>query len=243
MKKILVSFGDKRYKGSLDLLEKSSLDVGKVDEFRRYYKEGLQYTNFWRKNSFILNRPRGAGYWIWKPYIILDAMKNAEYGDVIMYSDAAVEVIDNLTTLFDLTPKYNNGKIFFRLAGHHKNKTWTKRDCFVLMNADEKKYWDAYQTQAAFHLWIKTDENINILKEYLRYLKDPRIVTDDPNMLGRANFMEFRDHRHDQSVLSMMSIKYNWDRLRDPSQFGNEESKEFINSNYKQLFDHHRKKI
>ena len=240
MKKVLCSFGDKRYSKSLDLLEKSAKEVGNVQHFVRYMKEDLMTERFWIRNSFILNRPRGAGYWIWKPYIILKTMENLDYGDIVMYSDAAVEVIEDLTPLFDMCPKVNNGKLFFRLAGHHKNRTWTKRDTFVLMGLDEPKYWDAYQTSASYHLWIKSDENIAYLKEYQKYLKDPRIVTDDINLAGKANHLEFEDHRHDQSVLTILATKYNFELFRDPTQYGNKELELFNNSPYEQLFHHHR---
>ena len=244
MKKVLITFGDQKYYKSIELLSSSALSVGKVDEVIKYTKEELESTDFWKKNSFILSRPRGAGYWIWKPYIILKTFDSLNNGDIVMYSDAAVEVISDLTPIYDIAASgINDGKVIFRLAGKHNNKTWTKRDCFVLMNCDEKKYWDAIQTVASYNIWVKNDKNIEFLKEYQRYLRDPRIVTDDINMCGMPNFIEFKDHRHDQSVLSLMTIRENYVRFRDPSQYGNEEMSEFSNSSYPQLFNHHRQKL
>ena len=60
-------------------------------------------------------------------------------------------------------------------------------------------------------------------------------------MAGQANFIEFKDHRHDQSVLSLMTVKYGLEMFRDPTQWGNSEKDLFANSPYDQLFDHHRK--
>ena len=240
MKKVLVTFGDNKFKGALQLLKESALKNG-IDEVKIYTKKELQKTNFWKKNSYILNKSRGAGYWIWKPYIILDTLKELNNNDIVMYSDAAVEIISSLNPLFNIANQEDY--LIFRLAGHHKNKTWTKRDTFILMNCDEQKYWNANQTTASYHLWKKTDKNINFLKEYQKYLRDPRIVTDEPNMMGYANFIEFKDHRHDQSVLSLMSIKYNMIRYRDISQYGNTEIKEFNNSNYPQIVNHHRQRF
>lgn len=243
MEKVLCTFGDSKYKNSLKLLNDSATSIGKVDRVIQYTKEELQPSDFWRKNSFILNRPRGAGYWIWKPYIILETFKQVNDGDVVMYSDAAVEVISDLTPLFDLAESgINNGKVVFQLAGGHNNKTWTKRDTFVLMGLDEEKYWSALQTTASYHLWVKSSENIDYLTQYQRYLRDPRIVTDDPNMAGRPNHLEFKDHRHDQSVLSLMTIRDNFKRYRDPSQYGVEEIDQFPCSDYPKLFNHHRRK-
>lgn len=241
MKKVLISYGNKPYYGSLNLLGKSAIEVGKVDQFQRFTREWLEGTEFYSKNRYILDQPRGNGYWIWKPFIILEMMKELEEGDIVLYSDAAVEVISDLTDIFNLASEKK--RILFQIGGGHLNKTFTKRDTFVLMGLDEKKYWDSVMITASYHLWEKNEENISFLKQYQLYLRDPRIVTDDPNMCGIPNILGFRDHRHDQSVLSLMAVRDNIERFRDPCQYGNEEQSLYSNSNYNQLFNHHRKKL
>lgn len=247
MKKVHVSYGNEKYYKSLDLLEKTSLEIGKVDQFVRYTRDWLETTEFYAKNQYILSMPRGNGYWIWKPFLILKTFEILEEGDIVLYSDAGLKVMDNLTPLFDVTPNNkNNGRVIFRVPWvglQHIAKIWTKRDCFVLTNSDEPKYWNAPMTNGAVSLWQKNDENTAFLKEWLRFIKDPRIVTDDTNVCGSPNFMEFKDHRHDQSVLTILTVKYNLELYRDPTQWGNEELDKFSNSPYPQLFDHHRGNI
>jgi len=245
MKKVHISFADVSHYKSLELLKKTSLEIGGVDEFLAYNDIWIKTTDFWKKNQMILSNPRGYGYWIWKPFIILETFKNLEDGDIVLYSDAGLKVIGNLDPLFEVAQNDpNGGKILFKLPAvgvpHHKAKTWTKRDCFVLTGCDFPGYWEADMGNGALSLWKKTEKNIEFLNEWLRYLRDPRIVTDDANMTGKANFLEFRDHRHDQSVLTILSIKYGLDLFRDPTQYGNEEINLFSNSPYPQLFHHHR---
>jgi hypothetical protein len=244
MKKIHISFGNELYYKSLDLLEETSLNVGKVDKFIRYTQEWLKTENFWQKNLYILLKPRGAGYWIWKPFIILKTFEQLNDGDCVLYSDAGLKVIDNLDPLFRLLKTCpNQGKIFFRvpwIGAEHKAKIWIKRDCFILTNCNEPKYWNAPMINGAISLWIKNKENIEFLNQWQHYLRDSRIVTDDPNVCGYPNFYEFKDHRHDQAVLSLLAVKNNFELFRDPTQWGNEEISLFSNSPYKQLFYHHR---
>lgn len=245
MKKVHISFGNEEYNKSLELLKHTTLEVGKVDQFIPFTQEWLKGTEFWRKNQFILSRPRGAGYWIWKPFIILETFKTLEDGDIVLYSDAGLKVIDNLSPLFEIAKNDSKGIILFKLPAvgvlAHKAKTWTKRDCFVLTECDEEKYWHADMGNGAISLWKKSDKNIEFLHEWLKYLRDPRIVTDDPNMGGKPNFIDFKDHRHDQSVLTILATKYNLTLFRDPTQYGNEEIETFpYPSVYPQLFHHHR---
>lgn len=247
MKKVLISFGNKEYYKSLDLLEKTALEIGKVDQFIRYTQEWLKSEPFWNKNSFILSRPRGAGYWLWKPYLILKTFEDLSEGDTVLYSDAGLKVIDDLSPLFKIMErKPNGGMIFFKLPAvgvdAHKAKTWTKRDCFILTECDEEKYWHADMGNGAISLWEKNAETITFLQEWQRFLKDPRIVTDAPNMCGQPNFIDFKDHRHDQSVLTILTTKYRFELFRDPTQYGNKEIDKFTygETYYPQLFHHHR---
>lgn len=241
MKKILISFGNEKYYKSLNVLEKTAYDIGKIDKVFIYTQDQLKDTEFWKKNSYILSKPRGAGYWIWKPFIILETLNKLENEDIVMYSDAGVSVIEDLTPLFNIAANNLSKKMLFA-NGEHRNYTWTKKDCFVLMNCDTAEYWNGQHLTATTSLWVKNQENIDFLKEYQKYLKDPRIVTDDFNMFG-SNRPQFKDHRHDQSVLSLMSIKYKIELYRDPSQFGNIFIDKFTNSPYGQLTNHHRGNI
>jgi hypothetical protein len=244
MKKIHISFADEEYYKSLDLLEQTSLELGKVDQFIRYIQEWLKTTDFWTKNQYILSQKRGAGFWLYKPYVILETFKSLQEGDVVLWSDAGLRVersLDPLFRVFEQRPEVD--RVIFRVPWvdvNHIAKMWTKRDCFVLMHCDESKYWNAPMTNGAISLWKKNDKNIEILNEWLKYCRDPRILTDDPNLCGMPNFPEFRGHRHDQSVLTNLSIKYNVELFRDPTQWGNKETFLFKNSNYQQIFLHHR---
>jgi len=136
--------------------------------------------------------------------------------------------------------KYN--RVLFRLPGPdgdlkgHSTRKWTKRDAFVYMDADSREFHEGYQVQSAFHLWVKTPDNIRFLEEWIRWCSDPRVVTDDANVSGLANLDGFVDHRHDQSVLSIMAIKYNVQLFQDPSQFGSGESAISLSPGYSETF-------
>lgn len=246
MKKIHISFGDENYKESLDLLEKTSLEFGS-DFFIGYTKSWLIETPLYADNKmarYILNQPRGAGYWAWKPFIILETFKTIEEGDVVLYNDAGLKVIDNLNPLFEVADSDPNGGIvLFKLPAvgvkAHKAKTWTKRDTFVLMEANTPKFWEADMSNGAVSLWKKTPKNIEFLEEWKKHCLHPNKITDMGNLHG-VNDITFRDHRHDQSILTILATKYSFELFRDPTQYGNEEIDLFTNSPYPQLFYHHR---
>ena len=53
-----------------------------------------------------------------------------------------------------------------------------------------------------------TEFATNIISEWLSYCKIPDIITDSANKLGE-NFDGFKEHRHDQSILTNIKVKYN----------------------------------
>jgi len=70
---------------------------------------------FVNRNKNILQRKRGAGYWLWKPYIIYQELYLARDGDIIVYSDASVNFVANISYLTKLTAKQDI--IVFKLTG------------------------------------------------------------------------------------------------------------------------------
>ena len=42
------------------------------------------------------------GYWLWKPYIVYEVLKTLSEGDVVIYCDAGIEIIEKLKPLIDL---------------------------------------------------------------------------------------------------------------------------------------------
>lgn len=173
-----------------------------------YNRDWLITTDFYLKNKPILDLHRGGGYWLWKPFIILETLSKMEYGDILFYLDCG----DIFTGgLYDFLKKYfDNSNIdsLLTYGGQNKQKWYTKRDTFSLMGCDEEKYHEHIQLEAGMICFKKTDNIINIVNEWLLYCTNPNISTDIKNITG-PNFNDFIDHRHDQSILTNLAIKYN----------------------------------
>ncbi len=252
--KYLVNFATLGFLRSQWRLNKSAKKFG-IDKTISYFAWSIKNTSFYKENKKILDQKRGSGLWLWKPYIILETLNNIKHGDFLIYADSGIEVIADLSPLSDIS--FEKGAMLF-ICPSQINKTWTRRDCFVLMDCDEEKYWSGQQTNGAFQCFIKNDKNIDFVREWLRYCQNPNVLADIPNICGKPNFPEFKDHRHDQSVLSLLAIKYQQEIFRDPSQWGNYikmqefrvkgefiqcpySDEPYINSPYTTLFDHHRR--
>lgn len=261
MKTYLVSYATSIFQKAQQRLHKSARHFG-IDHCCPYGGSDIRETDFYQRNKAILDLKRGGGYWLWKPYIILDVMRRANEGDIIIYSDSGAEIIDSLQPLIDICVQ-REGLLLFQVpcyTGVFSNIQWTKRDCFVLMNADTPHFHRGQQVAGSPHFYVKNRKNIEFLEEWLFYCQDPRILTDQPNTCGKRNYPEFYDHRHDQSVLSILALRHNLEIYRDPSQFSahlkmpayrkngelpsgvDYSDRPFTNSPYGTIFDLHRGK-
>jgi len=203
---VAISYGNEAYTKQLEFNGKSALEIAKVDKFYGYTPKDIE-PEFREKNKYILEKPRGNGYWLWKPYFIYKTLtEKLNYGDFLIYSDSAILYVDSAEKLVNFLNKKNLDMYTHRLP--HLERRFTKRDAFILLGVDTPYYAETGQFNAAFQIYRKTTFTEYFLKEYLYYAQDKRIITDDPNEMGQENYPEFGDHRHDQSILSLLIKKY-----------------------------------
>ena len=203
---IAISYSNERFQRQLQLNKKSAIEVGEVDEYYSYGPNDIDPV-FKEKNKDILSRSRGNGYWLWKPYIINKTMiEKLKYGDYLIYTDAAILYM-NSTRLIINFMKEHKAKIWGNKLVL-KERTWTKRDALILMDADTPYYYDTNQYMAGIQVYQKSKYAIKFIQDLLKYSQDVRIITDDNNVMGKENLPGFRENRHDQTVFSLLLKKY-----------------------------------
>jgi hypothetical protein len=78
---------------------------------------------------------------------------------------------------------------------------------YVPNNEFGERVKNSNQVWSGFILLRKSFNPIRFIGEWLTYVQDQRAVTDSPSIFGPEN-ASFRDHRHDQSILSLLCKKW-----------------------------------
>jgi hypothetical protein len=203
-----------------------------------------------------MRQARGGGYWLWKPNIILDALQNSEDGTVVMYTDAAMHMVadpasllsyalDHPIMLFEHTFPLPNGPVQYPMG------SWTKRDAFVLLDAERPECHRQQQLWAGLQIYRNGPEARAFVREVVDAVADARVLTDRPNSQGLDNLPGFREHRHDQSVVSIVAWRHALPHFPDPTQYGHRGWRPALSqdidgverpaASYGQVFEHHRK--
>ncbi len=205
MKTWFINYADDNFKDKQEALNDYAIKTGQFDNIVPYGPESI-YSYFSWKYKEILEQPRGGGYWLWKPYIILDVLNNKmKDGDLLLYLDSGDIFFGDMRNLMINVLRHYD---IMLTIGHNKQKIYCKRDAFVLMGCDAEIYWENMQIEAGMIMLKKTDKTISIINEWIEFCCNPKILTDIPNTCGKDNFPEFIDHRHDQAVLNNLKVKY-----------------------------------
>ena len=214
----LINYADGAFKESRRKNSLSGIAAG-FDAVIQYTPEHLDPL-FFEKNKEILTQKRGAGYWLWKPYFIFQTLKNVKEGDVVFYSDAGAEFVNPIYPLIKLVE--DNDIVGFKMSGKHKERQYTRKSVVEKLSGPlSDKVASSNQDMASFIGVKKTLDTVredHVIGTWLDLCQVPELLTDQPR--SSDEFEEFIDHRHDQSLWSLVSKLRNVYKAPDPSQFG-----------------------
>jgi hypothetical protein len=215
--KILLNYADGKFLESQFKNSQTGLAAG----FNVVYQmnRGEISPAFIEQNSEILSQKRGAGYWLWKAYFLNRILNSMGDDDILFYADSGSVFVRRMDGIFKSVTEDAKGIIGFALAGGHLEKHYTKRDLMIHMDMNTAEYRDTPQRMASFMCFRRTPESIKVVYEYLQLACTPHLVMDAPNADGWIE-PGFVDHRHDQSIWSLLTKKHGVTILPDPTQWG-----------------------
>jgi hypothetical protein len=201
----LVNFANKEFRNKQKWNTFSAKVFGDFDKVLEYSFNDIENEILKANKKSLKYKEKGAGNYFWKPYIINKALDKVKEGDYLMYADSGSFFLKSILPLVKHMKTKRKSILCFTLPLIEKQ--WTKRDAFLLMDCDIEAYINSPQVMGGFILMKKNKESTNFLADYQKYCFDSRILSDDENILGKPNYPEFIEHRHDQSVLSLLSKK------------------------------------
>jgi len=196
-----VTFGcDKFFKHSRKRLADEASKSGWFDKIFIYEPNDLlEY-----KKSF---KGRGAGYWWWKSVVQSLALNEIDDGDLLLYLDAGCYINKYGKNIFDeyvdIVNK-NEGFLAFN-SPPAIEKNYTKRDLFKLLDCDTTHYTDSNQIGSGVVIYKKNNLTIEFLNEFQKISLTPHSLNDYDSY--NQNYKGFIEHRHDQSVFSLLVKK------------------------------------
>lgn len=209
----LATFSDSRLKHSAKRLVRQAKRIGVFSKIISLDESTLDL-EFRAKHSGIL-RPdvRGFGFWIWKPQVIIQALRTVKNGQIVLYLDVGCHLnhrgLPRLHEYFEIVSESKSGILAFDLTHEgvidQKVVEWTKSDTldFFKVLSDEKIKQSA-QIVAGIILIEKRESTVNFFENWLDIMEtNLNLIDDSPSVT--PNDQSFIENRHDQSIFSILA--------------------------------------
>ena len=185
--------------------------------FHKYVIGGPELfdAEFYQSVGSIIFEKRGFGYWIWKPWIILQTLKRMNDNDVLWYFDAGchININDKSKERFHHYINQINeesGKCFFCFPLHYPsngstlvNGDWCKHDTLAHFGLlDDEEFKESAQLIATTMGIRKCRESVTLVKKWFKACCNKALIDDSSTIDSKIHRPSFKDHRHDMSILN-----------------------------------------
>ncbi|MFZ9937798.1 MAG: hypothetical protein ACO3JG_12200 [Luteolibacter sp.] len=184
-----------------------------ADTVTSWNPERLRAAGFERDMPGIDLAARGSGFWAWKPYIIAKKLAEVPDGDMVFYCDVGrrypYKTLEHSIAGYLEWMRKECQEVMPGLHIPWKGpmSMWTKRAAFHAIGLDEETAYRAAPIQASFSLWIAGNNSRRLSSEWFGLCSIPTLINDDPSPGPLVELPDFFENRHDQSLLSLCSLK------------------------------------
>ena len=219
----LCSFASPDLKLSVNRFIKQAHELKFYDEVKVFDWQDLSLEKKKQmKSIFNKGQKRLYGYGSWKAEIILTYLEKIPKNSILQYSDIGcvfnpdgreklkeyIQITDkeNLLAFKYSDPKFNI-KDKYKFQIYYENQ-YTKADAWKYFNIDDNS--DFLKTEQVWSGTMFFKNNIftkKILNNWKKALNETNLIDDSPS--AKQNHPNFIEHRHDQSMLSLICKKEN----------------------------------
>jgi hypothetical protein len=187
----------------------SALNRG-FDRFFQYHRKDIDAA-FYAKNKEILDQKKGSGYWLWKPYVLLKALKELPEGSIVFYADSPVifkssiepfvrKLNDSKTDILllqDGSKRKNNFNMAFQTI---------KSEALALNGIVPNSLEPHHALWGAFLVVRNTERGRAFVQTWLNLCENKDALTDQP-LDSQKQHPKFKGHSHDQALLFVATQK------------------------------------
>jgi len=214
--KKFITFGNEVYYNSVKRICKEAQSLKFFNEIYGFTDKYLKTQDFWLKHgNFLETNKRGYGYWLWKPYLIKSELDKMKENDILIYCDSGCQINEQgkrrLYEYVDMLNTSEYGVLSFQLE--FLEPLYTKNKVFETF--EYKK--NILQCMATVIILKKNEQSTRIIDEWYTHCENYDLINDEQ----AKEDPRFIDHRHDQSILSVIVNKRGSLKITDETYFSN----------------------
>lgn len=205
MKKILITYGDKKFEMSKRRFVQQANSINVFDKIIAYSEDDLSEE---LKKTEIIKEKRGGGLWSWKPDVILTTLNDMSDGDYLVYCDTGCTLSKNKEWNKFWSTLADTDIIAQRI--YQKTEHWTRKNIITYFHSTNRKNWEkCYQHLATVIILKASPFTRKFIEEWRNLIiSNPEMVKDVTQTERDVETNTFRENRHDQALFSALIYKY-----------------------------------
>lgn len=220
MQRSFLTFASTNMSASLLRVHNQAIAMGAYDSIMLTNERNLDYEFREQFSKYLKPEVRGFGYWSWKAQIILQTLRQMNEGELLQYTDAGCHLNPKgrkkLDEYFQRAQDGETGILAFQAIppAFHDNKVrlldlkeskWCKGDLCDALEVRSNPSIMETQTIGAGIIFIrKCDRSMELIENWLNVYKRNFSLIDDSKSQS-PNPQGFVEHRHDQSIFSILA--------------------------------------
>lgn len=203
----IVTFADKSRSGCHRRFRAQARSLNVFEQIFTLTEDDLEPAFRARFGSVLTTEVRGFGYWVWKPQVILQALRGMCPGDFLVYLDSGSHLSHpgkaRLTEYLVSAQSSELGIVGFQTD--FPERQYTKKDLINYFGVDgQPNILETGQVQAGAIVIHKREQTDAFFHSWLEVFETDMTLVDDTES-NSQNDDSFIEHRHDQSVFSLLS--------------------------------------
>jgi hypothetical protein len=196
----LISYADGKnvFFQNRNLLAASALNRG-FDFIYNYRRANIDLDYI--KQHPVLNEKYGAGYWLWKPYLLLKTLYSVPDGSIVLYADSSAVLRKPIRTYLNGLFTPNKDIVAFYYPGDPASRI-VSRDIFKALQCDTEACHSGYHAWAGLLAIRNSPQSRAFVQNWLNACEQEDLLQTGGQK--NPNLPEYTHHQHDESILSVL---------------------------------------
>ena len=191
---------------------REALSSGFFDVVHALTREQLEPAFLRSHGAYLSPSVRGCGYWTWKPQALLQTLLAVPEGDVVVYVDAGASLHPENCARFwhyvTLAAAHPHSVLSFQMLAARQpvEAAWSKADSARHFNLSaDSEHLQSPQLHATYFFLTHSASTLALVREWrdAAVAEGYHLVDDSPSARA-AEAPGFVEHRHDQSLWSLL---------------------------------------
>lgn len=152
---------------------------------------------------------RGFGFWLWRPYLLRQALYQAKPEDLVVFLDAGCQINWTRDSQRRFNEYLDQARTFgsLTMSTDQRLSMWCKADTLSAFDV-RRQASNILLIQPGVLFFRRTEHNLALMDSWIDWGRSEAYHHIDDSPSNSANTPDFKEHRHDQALLTCLNESF-----------------------------------